>query len=144
MTTLRNRFRFFLEHAGYSAPPGRAACALQLAKAEAKAERVGLVFEWEDDSEAAQWEDERGRWHQDPAVACLVYCDAHLSRGPRREVLASLGAILESDDFADAKNYRRVVEAELAAEVFASYYSSAWLDGRAEPIGRINGQEVTQ
>lgn len=30
----RARFRFFHEHAGYSTPPGRAACALELAKAE--------------------------------------------------------------------------------------------------------------
>jgi hypothetical protein len=30
----RERWRFFLEHAGYCTPPGRAACALELARAE--------------------------------------------------------------------------------------------------------------
>jgi hypothetical protein len=30
---LQQRFRFFLEHAGYATPPGRAACALALARA---------------------------------------------------------------------------------------------------------------
>lgn len=31
----RKAFRFFLEHAGYSTPPGRAVCAISLARAEA-------------------------------------------------------------------------------------------------------------
>jgi hypothetical protein len=30
----RQRWRFFLENAGYATPPGRAACALELARAE--------------------------------------------------------------------------------------------------------------
>jgi hypothetical protein len=34
-TETRARFGFFLEHAGYATPPGRAACALGLARAEA-------------------------------------------------------------------------------------------------------------
>lgn len=49
MQTLRERFRFFLEHSGYYTPPGRAACALSSARDEARGEELGLVFEWQDD-----------------------------------------------------------------------------------------------
>jgi hypothetical protein len=35
-------WRFFLENAGYAAPPGRAVCALGLAKAEQWAEQKAL------------------------------------------------------------------------------------------------------
>jgi hypothetical protein len=47
---LQQRFRFFLEHAGYATPPGRAACALALARAEHVAKDIAdATFEWEDD-----------------------------------------------------------------------------------------------
>jgi len=53
--TRRERFRFFLEHAGYCTPPGRAACALKLARAEEGLE-CALAYEeasveWVDDVE---------------------------------------------------------------------------------------------
>jgi hypothetical protein len=42
----RAAFRFFLENAGYCTPPGRAACALSLAKAEETAEARGWACDW--------------------------------------------------------------------------------------------------
>lgn len=42
-STRRDRFRFMLEHAGYCTPPGRAACALELAKAEELLEEAGSL-----------------------------------------------------------------------------------------------------
>lgn len=48
-TTLKDRFRFFQKHAGYIVGK-RAECAMRLARAEEKAETVGLtvVWEWEE------------------------------------------------------------------------------------------------
>lgn len=143
---LRSAFRFFHEHAGYSTPPGRAVCALALARAEAKADAVGLVFEWSDDDEPA--EACTGRRIKDPksgkmvdeyatypAVVCAVYAaDRDSDNAPRRyrldfrpNPLASLGGIIESDDTRDRNTYRRIIEAELATEAFDSHYSAAWI-----------------
>ena len=56
MTTVSRRkaFQFFLENAGYVTPPGRAACALELARAEELLETAidenvaEVVWEWDD------------------------------------------------------------------------------------------------
>jgi hypothetical protein len=45
-------WRFFLENAGYATPPGRAVCALELARAEQWAEQEGIEFRLEDDPDA--------------------------------------------------------------------------------------------
>lgn len=125
----RSAFKFFHKHAGYQVG-FRARGALDLARAESRAERHELRFEWDDDDQPAeactgrkvrnargQWEDE---YKEYPAVVCTVY-------DPRtKHPLASLGGIIESNDYRERHDYRRVVEAELAAEVFSTFYSAAW------------------
>jgi hypothetical protein len=109
-------YHFFLKYAGYSYQPGeetrrqgRIRCAKALATAERDGQRFGLRFEWEweeyaDDS----WMSEEERalpheWTRCTAVA------------PDGRVLANLGGIVDAD-----ATYRRVVEAELAAEALAA------------------------
>lgn len=119
MQTLRERFRFFLEHSGYCTPPGRAACALSSARDEARGEELGLVFEWQDDEladtswcERCQSED---FGHQEQHR--LWICEAKLDG----ETLAQLCGI----DFGAGRDpwmrdpYKRVIEAELAGEALA-------------------------
>jgi hypothetical protein len=120
MNTSRKAFRFFLEHAGYATPPGRAACALGLSRAEERAKAVGITFEWEWDEDAdLSWMDDRDRYyHHDggkrhPREHEVLGC---IARGPDGEHLASLWGIVDAD-----ASYRRVVEAELAAEALADY-----------------------
>jgi hypothetical protein len=130
-------FRFFLEHAGYCDPPGRAACAMNLARAETRAKELGLTVTWEDDDLP---------WDGDCPAPKLLKCatvyapgidpslvdarfpffegtprdtDRYVPSGSRsgtyrmREVLASCGGIgLESRH----DPYVRVVSAELFAE----------------------------
>lgn len=107
---LRDAYRFFFEHAGYVVGR-RAEGALALARAELKAERIGLGSEWHEDEMAEAFNGEE--YQEYPAERCGATING--------ETLASLGGIIEPD-----RNYRRVVEAELAAEVFATYYSAAW------------------
>ena len=45
-TSIGSVYRFFKDNAGYATPPGCAACALSLARAEIAAEQEGLTFEW--------------------------------------------------------------------------------------------------
>ena len=110
MKTLANRFRFFLEHAGYCTPPGRAVCAMALARAEERAETEGLSVTWEDDD--LPWDGDC------PAPAILQYacvyepCD-DADPPYRRSILAGLGGI----GLASWRDpYVRVVEAELFSE----------------------------
>lgn len=99
---LRAAWRFFHDQAGYSVPPGRAACALELARAEQQGQEEGLTFEWMSDYEA---------WDGDvPEPDHLLSC---LCRGSDGLVLTSLCGIgVNSLD----DPYLRVVQAELAME----------------------------
>jgi hypothetical protein len=120
-----DRARFFLEHAGYCEPPGRVACALVLARAEARAEALGLSVVWDDEQDA--WE---GDCPAPPVHACAHVPDPD----PRRfAYLASLGsiALLSWRD-----PYKRVVEAELAQEALAvlDRAASAASDREAEAL----------
>lgn len=121
---LIERFRFFMEHAGYSVPPGRAACALALARAEHVAKDIAdATFEWEDDF------DQPIEDLLDPSVfrseeEFKAYCDQYRNdvtgcvlRDANGEVRASLWGIIGADS-----NYRRVIQAELAHEAFAEEY----------------------
>lgn len=119
-THIQRSWRFFLEHAGYCTPPGRAACALGLARAEARAESAGFTFEWEwDDDADLSWMDDRDLYYRDdegkrhPREHEILGC---IARGPDGEVLASLWGIVDADT-----GYRRVVEAELASEALSGY-----------------------
>jgi hypothetical protein len=107
-------WQFFMEHAGFGTPPGRAVCAASLARAEEQAESAGLRFEWvEDECPDLSWMDAREVARDHEVLGCIA-------RSPEGEHLASLWGIVDAD-----ANYRRVVEAELAAEA---------LDGYAAPI----------
>jgi len=108
---LRAAWRFFLEHAGYCTPPGRAACALMLARAEAWAREQELSYLWEADF-PADYQDDKGAWHQAPAKSCVVYQLCPKCQEPR--TVATLGGIMGADS-----DYRRVVQAELAAQARA-------------------------
>lgn len=113
---------FFYATAGYSHHPaiqtevnGRLLGAIKLAEAEQWARRNGCWFEWDDDPEGAEVQDDRGEWQQLPAVFCLMY-QHNEEPGEPPNLLGSLSAITESDDNSERRNYRRVVEAELALE----------------------------
>lgn len=108
MQTLYERYRFFHEHAGYVV--GRSAeYALRLARAEARAQELGLKVSWEDETDS--WESING---EDCAPAPPIHVQASVRDPEGGFPLASLGSIglLSWRD-----PYVRVVEAELFAEV---------------------------
>jgi hypothetical protein len=122
LLAIRDAVRFFADHAGYATPPGRMACAASLAEAECRAERVGLVYRWEEDQDP-DWS-----WREEgvpdyPMLCCLVFDPRDL-----KHPLASLGGIdLGAEGtFNSHDPYRRVIEAELASEAFATHYSASW------------------
>ena len=123
MTSTRNptpkqaAFLFFLRNAGSSYNPktqtkrqGQYAGARQLAKAERDARALGYTFDWQNDSDGCIGCDcdspdckcSSGEPHE-----CLV-C---LMRDSDGKVVQSLGSVCEP-----SREYRRVVEAELALE----------------------------
>ena len=121
---LRQSFHFFLHHAGYATPPGRAVCALALARAEHVARDIAdASFEWEDDF------DQPIEDLLDPSIfhsedEFKAYCDRYrddvtgcVLRDANGNVRASLWGIIGADSA-----YQRVVEAELALEAFAQEY----------------------
>lgn len=111
-------YLFFLKHAGYSYDPktetpqaGRSRCARQLAKAERDARALGYTFEWDDDPD--------GRDDSDEDVETCESCvclDGEVGADEDRNshILAVLGGICDA-----TREYRRVVEAELALEALA-------------------------
>ncbi len=102
-TALRAAWRFFLEHAGYATPPGRAACALELARAERWAGEQGVTFAWQHDPEP---------WDADaPAPDEVLCCTA--SYGDESVALCGIGD--PSDE------YRRVIQAELSRELQTTF-----------------------
>ena len=113
--------RFFYEHAGYSVPPGKLSCAVELAKAEEWLERqeaIEFIVEPEDElSSATEEQVER----IESGESLYVY--ARLQRNGQlvafEQVLASLGGIeIESSEPTDGSGgYLRVIRAELAQEV---------------------------
>lgn len=110
-------YLFFLRNAGFSYDPktetkskGRARCARQLAKAERDARALGYTFNWDADLDGCIG---CGCGRGDCACAmhdpheCLN-CSIWDSEG---NLKGSLGSICEP-----SRDYRRVVEAELALE----------------------------
>ena len=113
-TAKQQAYLFFLRNAGYSYNPetqtkqaGRSECARKLAKAERDARALGYTFEWRDDWSVGNHFKEYGECYAngEPSTceSCLMLDDG--------EVVQSLGCI---DDA--TRDYRRVVEAELALE----------------------------
>jgi hypothetical protein len=118
---LRAPFKFFLEHAGFATPPGKAACALSLAKAERDADKAGIEFvTMPDDSPDASFvemwsEQEQEDWnkcdHECVGVVAMLPCPDHGTDCKHAKHLASLWGIWDADSA-----YLRVVRAELASE----------------------------
>lgn len=124
MSTITNErraaFRFFLNHAGYSTPPGRAVCALELARAEQlfrEAESLGVAsVEWlyddmpYDPGDVCTEEEARERFESNEwtgPFGCVVTCG---------DDVASLWGIVVGSRGTDDP-YCRVVAAELASEL---------------------------
>lgn len=110
--TMTKSERFFWQHAGYSFDPttegkaqGRRRCAEYLAAGEAWAEEQGVTFTWEYDPDvdlSFMTESEQAEPH-DAEVCIARYADGTMA--------GCFGGIIDAD-----RNYRRVVEAELAAD----------------------------
>jgi hypothetical protein len=119
--TRRDRFRFFLEHAGYSVPPGRAACALALARAEEllnEAEDLGVVtVEWQYDDMPYEQdivsEDEADRLFESGEWTGPFGCIVETFDG---ETHTSLWGIVVGPKGTDDP-YCRVVAAALASDI---------------------------
>lgn len=105
----REAWRFFQQNAGYAEPPGRAACALDLARAEQRREDAGYVVACEDDTDGWATHGCELPYY----VAVLYKPSAHWNE--RDEVLAAIGGVDVSD--AEDPDYWRVLGAELMAEV---------------------------
>ena len=124
---LRERFKFHLKHGGWCSPPGRVACAMSAAQAEAALERGVDAGDWR-----VRWvPDEHfdiGNSGDDPSVrkgletgrydvyGCILErrvepCGA-CGAGERWDVADSLWGIIIGPDGED--DYRRTVEADMA------------------------------
>lgn len=127
-TTHRNTMtaaeRFFWTHAGTSYDPqtetraqGRRRGAEALASAEAWATEQGMAFAWDWDECGESLEDMNHATASNPEGWCEPECGrAHevlavIARFRDRSVAGALGGVIDPD-----ANYRRVIEAELAAE----------------------------
>ena len=141
---LYKSYLFFKEWAGYSTPPGRSACALELAKAERFAWREGLRYFWREGDEYLDYQDMLGDheyWCKDAKRERAGYSDDGVQY-PRNclhhehEIeTCYLAAPSDQDDWVTdpdhpikvlaslcgiidpSQEYRRVVEAELALEI---------------------------
>lgn len=107
---------FHYDNGGYSYDPaterpedGRARCALAAAGAEAWAREQGIEFRWSDDWHVTDHATEFDCYDDGGPETCEL-CAAYLGD----TMLACLGCI---DDASD--EYRRVIEADLAAEARA-------------------------
>lgn len=108
---LKQAYRFMFDNAGYATPPGRAVCAAQLARAEAEAKQAGVTYQWDADVDCdVSWMSEAER-KQDHVCEYVI---ARLNG----QVIGSLGGIVDATD-----EYRRVIEAELAAEAIDAIMS---------------------
>ena len=115
---LRSAFKFFSEHAGYVVGE-HAKSALELARAERAAKKKGVCFRWEPDEDAdLSWMDEAQRKKNYDVEWVAAYRKSSCLRGephPRAIPCASVGGVVGAD-----RNYRRVLEAELASECLAT------------------------
>ncbi len=112
MGPLRSAEQFFYEYAGYGYDPkretkeqGRRRGAKTLAHAESEASERGWRTEWLEDEES---------WSLRRETPDVQEWYVALLRDENGKVISSLGAIGDPD-----RNYRRVVEAELAFEALA-------------------------
>jgi hypothetical protein len=108
-----------LENAGYATPPGRAACAIELARAEVKAwDDEQIRFRWEYDLEPdLSWCD-CGHCETHECLVCV--CEVRCGECEGWTTAAVLGGIIDAGE-----DYRRIVEAELALEAYDPTKSAA-------------------
>lgn len=139
MSDRREAFRFFLEHAGYATPPGRAACALELARAEAGLQ-CALAYgegsvDWREDwtpydpGDACTEDEARerfasGEWTGPFGCVVAIGDDQH-----PRAVASLWGIVLGPRGLDDP--YCRVVVAELAAEALEENRRERYASARA-------------
>ena len=143
---IQQRFRFFLEHAGYCTPPGRAACALALARAEQWADEMEdsdqlyIHWEWDDEpydpgdcctTEEAQANFDSGQWTG--PFGCIVETAAEADSDYANIYEAVWGIVVGPRGTNDP--YCRVVRAELADQALyalnlerARRETAAWQD----------------
>jgi len=113
-------FYFFYKHAGFSYDPkietpkqGKANCARALAKAERDARALGYTFEWlydEDGCSGCSCDSPECKCSSGESHECF-WCACYDYEGTIR---SSLSGICEP-----SREYRRVIEAELASEALA-------------------------
>lgn len=108
--------QFFFDHAGYSWNPateteqaGRLRCAENLAAAEGIARAAGVSFDWTIDPDI-----DSSDFSDDPEPWALWQCVAYDAAGSECGCLC--GVDFGRDGSPHADDYRRVVEAEIAAE----------------------------
>jgi hypothetical protein len=101
-------WRFFM------AQGSGAASALHLARAEARADDAGLIFRWEADDLAYDTFVDHDEWCRKDCGKDHEVLWCAVSDGGS-ETLASLGSIIDA-----SRDYRRVIEAELASEALAT------------------------
>lgn len=118
---------FFMENGSWSRyateteAQGRARSGLSLARAERKAKRKDWYVTWDDDwTLATSHAQEFGEAYADMANGEPNTCQTATLYNSRGDVLASLGCIDDAD-----KDYRRVVEAELAAQALGERKASS-------------------
>ena len=110
------RVRFFSEHADCYADGYRMSTAVALARAEERANELGLVFGWEPEEEAWVGDVPLAPTDLLEWVACYEADGVDRHGQPIRRPLSSLGMVATTG-YSDP--YRRVVEAELALDALA-------------------------
>lgn len=122
MSRPSDAFAFFLEHAGYGYVPGeeteqegKERCARVLADAEKRGTDLGLEIEFSPDPDADASFMDTEDYDDDDRYSAEFVCA--LVRDAEGEIVASLGSIHEdARDRQGARNYRRVIRAELFSE----------------------------
>lgn len=116
----RHDWEFYYHNSARSYRPGlesplmaAAVSAVETARAVRWVWENGLYYVWEKD-DFTEVQTDNGKWETLPAVQCAL-C---ISNEVNTEVYASLGGITESDDADVARDYRDVVEGDLAMEAF--------------------------
>lgn len=138
--TMRAAIEFFAENAGYCTPPGRMACARDLARAESEGSRRGWVVEWSPDPDcdrdwvgdgfdcACERSYKRAVFRARDGWEC--FCESAVLWAPGEVLIGSLGGICSADS-----SYRRVISAELMLDGLAG----EWLESEryTSLLGRI-------
>ena len=117
----RHTWEFYYHNSGRAYRPGAesefaaaAVAAAETARAVQWVWESGMFFVWATDEDGAECQNEDGTWERYPAVFCSLVRENEVNT----EVMESLSGITESDDADVARDYRDVVEGELALQAF--------------------------